>query len=156
MNDETKAKVTIEWENADCRSALLSVQSWDELSLSKELMQGIYGAGFSKPSGIQAAALPVICPPASKNLIGQAASGSGKTATFALGMLSNIDCKVNKPQALIIAPTRELAIQTEEVVSVLGKYVGVTVLKLLPGHERLEKGSATQHVVVGTPGKVNT
>ena len=117
-------------------------------------MEGIAGMNYIRPSRIQAAALPLICPPKSKNMIGQAANGSGKTATFSLGMLSQIDPKLNAPQALVMAPTRELAIQTEEVVEKLGKFMGVKVLKILPQGERIEKGRCEHQICVGTPGRV--
>eukprot|EP00392_Amoebophrya_sp_AT5.2_P000834 g836.t1 len=151
---EKKATVAVEWENADFKEALLSADSWDSLQLSKELMEGIAGMNYIRPSRIQAAALPLICPPKSKNMIGQAANGSGKTATFSLGMLSQIDPKLNAPQALVMAPTRELAIQTEEVVGKLGKFMGVKVLKILPQGERIEKGRCEHQICVGTPGRI--
>ncbi|CAD7936202.1 unnamed protein product [Amoebophrya sp. A120] len=151
---EKAAEVQVEWADADYREALLAAESWDSLNLTKELMEGIHGMNYVRPSRIQAAALPLICPPKSKNMIGQAANGSGKTATFSLGMLANIDPKLTYPQAMVMAPTRELANQTEEVVMKLGKFMGIKVLKVLPQGDRIEKGKCEAHILVGTPGRI--
>ncbi|CAD7940190.1 unnamed protein product [Amoebophrya sp. A25] len=151
---EKQAAVQVEWAEKDTSEVMLSAETWDSLQLSKELMDGIYAMNYVRPSKIQAAALPLICPPKSLNMIGQAANGSGKTATFSLGMLSQIDPALKAPQAMVVAPTRELAIQTEEVLTSLGKFMGIKVRKVLPQEEHMEKGKCEAHVVVGTPGKV--
>jgi len=86
-----------------------TVESFDELNLKKDLLRGIYGYGFEKPSHIQQKAiLPII---KKKDTIAQAQSGTGKTATFAIGCLELIDTNINEVQALVLAPTRELAQQ---------------------------------------------
>jgi len=85
---------------------------------------------------------------------GQASGGSGKTATFSLALLSRIDPQQQIPQALIVAPTRELVNQTEEVVGQLGQFMNVRLLKVLPQSERLER-NPPQQIIVGTPGKLN-
>lgn len=147
-------KAAEEWADADLREALMAAESWDSLGLSKELLQGIYEKGFTRPSRIQAAALPYICPPKSRNMIGQAQNGSGKTATFSLGMLSNIDPKIPAPQAIVLCHTRELAKQTEDVVSALGKFMGLSIFTMVTGAEQIPKGKCPHHVIIGTPGKV--
>jgi translation initiation factor 4A len=86
-----------------------TVESFDELNLKKDLLRGVYGYGFEKPSHIQQKAiLPLI---RGKDTIAQAQSGTGKTATFAIGCLERIDTSENEVQALVLAPTRELAQQ---------------------------------------------
>ena len=153
--DEKKAKVLAEWVDGDCKDALLAAEAWSDLQLSKELLDGIQAKGFVRPSKIQAAALPIICAPKSRNMIGQAQNGSGKTATFSLGMLSNIDKDLKQPQAIVLCPTRELAVQTKEVVEELGKFMGVTGILLCGGGERIQKNSTTDQVAIGTPGKMD-
>lgn len=85
-----------------------SVKKFEELDLKEELLSGIYGIGFEKPSAIQQKGiLPIL---KKRDTICQAQSGSGKTATFTIGMLQLIDPSEEKIQSLILAPTRELAI----------------------------------------------
>jgi translation initiation factor 4A len=100
---ETEAAVEMEsnWDE--------TVETFDELNLKKDLLRGIYGYGFEKPSNIQQKAiLPII---RGKDTIAQAQSGTGKTATFAISSLQLIDSDLYEVQALILAPTRELAQQ---------------------------------------------
>jgi translation initiation factor 4A len=86
-----------------------TVETFDDLNLKKDLLRGIYGYGFEKPSNIQQKAiLPLI---KGRDLIAQAQSGTGKTATFAVGCLELLDTNINEVQALVLAPTRELAQQ---------------------------------------------
>ena len=86
-----------------------TVETFDDLNLKKDLLRGIYGYGFEKPSNIQQKAiLPLI---KRKDLIAQAQSGTGKTATFAIGCLELLDTNINEVQSLVLAPTRELAQQ---------------------------------------------
>ena len=89
------------------------IESFDEMTLKEELLRGIYAYGFERPSAIQQRAiLPVI---KGHDVIAQAQSGTGKTATFAISILQRLDNTVREPQALILAPTRELAQQIQKV-----------------------------------------
>merc|ERR1711975_171378 len=89
------------------------VDSFDDLDLQEGLLRGIYSYGFEKPSAVQQRA---ICPVLDgRDTIGQAQSGTGKTATFVVGALQRIDYRKNACQALVLAPTRELALQTQRV-----------------------------------------
>ena len=100
---------------ADTSSHLSSVKTFQELNLPEHLLNAIFAMGFDRPSAIQEEALPRILANPPRDLIGQAQSGSGKTAAFTLGMLYRI--KVDSPatvQALCVTPTRELAIQIVE------------------------------------------
>lgn len=105
-------------------------------------------------SKIQAAALPCILGQAGAkhHLLGQAQNCSGKTATFALGLLSAIDFSNASPQTLVLNPTRELAVQNDQVINTLGKYTGVKTLQVLAQEQVQRKPQV--HVLVGTPRKV--
>ena len=101
------------------------IEKFEELDLKKDLLRGIYGYGFVKPSVIQQKGiLPMI---KRKDTIAQAQSGSGKTGTFTIGCLQVIDISELTVQCLILAPTRELAKQTNSVVNQIGNYLGVKV-----------------------------
>jgi len=131
------------------------VDSFDDLDLQEGLLRGIYSYGFEKPSAIQQRAIrPVLD---GRDTIGQAQSGTGKTATFVIGSLQRIDFGLKACQCLILAPTRELANQIHKVVLALGDYLKVKCHICIGGTsvrddiDRLRDG---QHVVVGTPGRV--
>jgi translation initiation factor 4A len=131
------------------------VDSFDDLDLQEGLLRGIYSYGFEKPSAIQQRAIrPVLD---GRDTIGQAQSGTGKTATFVIGCLQRIDYGHKACQSLILAPTRELAQQIHKVVLALGDYLKVKCHSCIGGTsvrddiDRLRDG---QHVVVGTPGRV--
>jgi len=131
------------------------IESFDELGLKKDLLRGIYGYGFERPSPIQQKAiLPMI---EGRDVIAQAQSGTGKTATFCSGILQQLDYNVPECQALVLAPTRELAQQIEKVMRALGDYLQVRVHACVGGtsiREDLRILQAGVHVVVGTPGRV--
>eukprot|EP00177_Eucheuma_denticulatum_P000751 GFKZ01001350.1.p1 GENE.GFKZ01001350.1~~GFKZ01001350.1.p1 ORF type:complete len:429 (-),score=77.59 GFKZ01001350.1:645-1931(-) len=131
-------------------------ETFDEMSLREELLRGIYAYGFEKPSAIQQRAIiPMIM---GRDTIAQAQSGMGKTATFVVGILQNVDTSVRKVQALILAPTRELAQQIQKVVVALGDYMGLHCHICIGGTMVNEDirifQTETPHVVVGTPGRV--
>ncbi|ELK31803.1 Eukaryotic initiation factor 4A-I [Myotis davidii] len=100
------------------------VDSFDDMNLSESLLRGIYAYGFEKPSAIQQRAiLPCI---KGYDVIAQAQSGTGKTATFAISILQQIELDLKATQALVLAPTRELAQQIQKVVMALGDYMGAS------------------------------
>lgn len=125
--------------------------AFEQLGLSENLLRGVYEMGFVKPSKIQAAALPLI--KNGSNMIGQAQNGSGKTATFSLALLTALDVADERPQALCLCPTRELARQNEYVISQLGQYLPVKTLLVVPTQDRIPRNAGV-HVIIGTPGKV--
>lgn len=131
------------------------VESFDDMDLKDDLLRGIRAYGFEKPSAIQQRAImPVI---EGRDTIAQAQSGTGKTGTFTVGMLQKIDETVMETQALILAPTRELAQQIEKVVSAIGEYMKVRVHACVGGTAVSDDIAALRagvHVVVGTPGRV--
>lgn len=132
-----------------------TIETFDELSLKTDLLRGIYGYGFDKPSSIQQRAiLPII---KQKDVIAQAQSGSGKTGTFVIGTLQVIDLSKLEVQALVLAPTRELAQQIFNVYNFIGEFLKVKVLNLIGGTQVKDSVKALDggvHVVVGSPGRV--
>ena len=100
-------------------------KSFDELGLKEDLLKGIYGYNYERPSAIQARAILPITK--GRDVIAQAQSGTGKTATFSIGVLERIDTSVREIQALVLAPTRELATQIATVLHALGDYMAVQV-----------------------------
>merc|ERR1712033_149176 len=131
------------------------VDNFDRMELCENLLRGIYAYGFEKPSAIQQRAiLPCI---KGHDAIAQAQSGTGKTATFSISILQRIDPKSTETQALILAPTRELAQQIQKVVLALGDYMNVSCHACIGGTNlredmrRIEMGA---QIIVGTPGRV--
>ena len=130
--------------------------SFDDLNLSVPVMKALKGVGYESPSPIQAKTIPLVM--AGKDLVGQAQTGTGKTAAFALPLLSRIDLKKKIPQVLVLTPTRELAIQVAEAFQTYAKHIkGFHVLPVYGGQEystQLRPLKRGVHVVVGTPGRV--
>lgn len=111
--------------------------------------------GFEKPSAIQQRAIrPII---QGRDVIAQAQSGTGKTATFSIGVLQSIDIQTRETQALVLSPTRELALQIQKVILALGEFMNVQCHACIGGRalgEDIRKLDFGQHVVAGTPGRV--
>jgi len=131
------------------------VTSFDDMNLKDDLLRGIYAYGFERPSAIQQRGIMPIL--AFHDTIAQAQSGTGKTATFSIAILQQIDLKLNKTQALVLAPTRELAQQIQKVVRALGDFLNVTSHACVGGtlvrdDVRILRDGV--QVVVGTPGRV--
>jgi len=132
-----------------------AVDSFDDLDLHEGLLRGIYSYGFERPSAIQQRAIRPILD--GRDTIGQAQSGTGKTATFSIGALQRIDYSLRQCQALILAPTRELAQQIHQVVQALGEYLALQCHCCVGGTATREDAARLregQHLVIGTPGRV--
>jgi translation initiation factor 4A len=133
------------------------IKTWDELELEPNLLRGIFGYGFEKPSPIQSKAIkPVI---EGKDVIAQAQSGTGKTATFTIGALQRVNIAEQTTQVLILSPTRELSTQTAKVVSNLSSFMSGLKIKTLFGGSSVEEGSSfssknVPHIICGCPGRV--
>jgi len=127
-----------------------------DLGLSAPVLASVIEVGYESPSPIQAATIPALL--AGKDVLGQAQTGTGKTAAFALPILSRLKLEQRKPQALVLAPTRELAIQVAEAFHrYANKIPGFNVLPIYGGQGYAPQLSALKrgvHVVVGTPGRV--
>nr|5ELX_A Chain A, ATP-dependent RNA helicase DBP5 [Saccharomyces cerevisiae YJM789] len=128
-------------------------KSFDELGLAPELLKGIYAMKFQKPSKIQERALPLLLHNPPRNMIAQSQSGTGKTAAFSLTMLTRVNPEDASPQAICLAPSRELARQTLEVVQEMGKFTKITSQLIVPDSFEKNKQINAQ-VIVGTPGTV--
>ncbi|XP_069474732.1 eukaryotic initiation factor 4A-II isoform X1 [Ambystoma mexicanum] len=132
------------------------VDNFDDMNLKESLLRGIYAYGFEKPSAIQQRAIiPCI---KGYDVIAQAQSGTGKTATFAISILQQLEIDLKESQALVLAPTRELAQQIQKVILALGDYMGATCHACIGGtnvrNEMQKLQAEAPHIVVGTPGRV--
>ena len=131
------------------------VTSFDDMDLKEDLLRGIYAYGFEKPSAIQQRAVkPTLT---GRDVIAQAQSGTGKTATFAIGILQTLDVQVKECQSLVLAPTRELAQQIVKVITSLGDFMNIAIHACVGGTAVRDDIRTLQegvHVVVGTPGRV--
>ncbi|KAG9127883.1 RNA helicase [Ceratobasidium sp. 392] len=135
--------------------AVKVVSTFDELGLKEDLLRGIYAYNFEKPSAIQQRAILPITK--GRDVIAQAQSGTGKTATFSISILQSIDTTLRETQALVLSPTRELATQIQSVILALGDYMNVQCHACIGGTsigEDIRKLDHGQHVVSGTPGRV--
>jgi ATP-dependent RNA helicase DeaD len=134
---------------------LFEPPTFAELGLNDAIVRAITELGYERPTPIQARAIPVLIE--GGDLIGQAQTGTGKTAAFALPIIQKIDPALNETQALILAPTRELAVQVAGGIWDLAKHTGLRVVPVYGGQpidrqfRSLRNGA---HIVVGTPGRV--
>ena len=133
------------------------INSFDELDIDSDILRGIYAYGFEKPSPIQKKAIkPII---AGRDIIAQAQSGTGKTATFSIGALSMVDLNENNTQVLVLSPTRELTTQTAKVMSSIGSMMDGLRVQTLFGGSSVEEHSSflkktSPHIICGCPGRV--
>lgn len=133
----------------------LSELSFDELGINENLLRGIYGYGFEKPSIIQNKAIPVLI--SGKDVIAQAQSGTGKTGAFSIGSLSRIDTSLKQTQLIVLSPTRELAEQTINVMKELSSYTDISFCKVVGGtrvSDCISDLRSDPQVIVGTPGRI--
>ena len=126
-----------------------------DLNLSEDIQSAVVAAGFEKPSPIQELTIPLALE--GKDVIGQAQTGTGKTAAFGLPTLDKIRTEENTIQALVIAPTRELAVQSQEELFRFGRDKGVKVRSVYGGssiEKQIKALRSGAHIVVGTPGRL--
>ncbi len=133
-----------------------TVTSFDQLALSQSVLKVLDDVGYEVPSPIQARTIPLIVQ--GRDVLGQAQTGTGKTAAFALPILSSLDLKQKDPQVLVLVPTRELAIQVAEAFQKYARHLkGFHVLPVYGGQDyrgQIRALNRGVHVVVGTPGRV--
>lgn len=131
-------------------------QTFRELGLAEPLLRALDELGYEKPTPIQAASIDPLM--AGKDILGQAQTGTGKTGAFALPLLNSIDPNTNAPQILVLAPTRELAVQVAEAFGSYAKFMrGLHVLPIYGGqsmHQQLNALRRGPQIIVGTPGRV--
>jgi ATP-dependent RNA helicase DeaD len=137
-------------------SAEPEIPTFAELGLDKRVLRALDDVGYESPSPIQAATIPALL--AGRHVVGLAQTGTGKTAAFALPILSQVDLRQKTPQALVLAPTRELALQVSEAFERYAAHLtGLHVLPVYGGQAYGVQLSALRrgvHVVVGTPGRI--
>ena len=133
------------------------IQEWDDLNMDNKILRGIFSYGYERPSPIQQKAIkPLI---EGRDIVAQAQSGTGKTATFTIGALAKVNVHENSTQVLVLSPTRELTIQTARVFSSIGCMMDELKIQQLFGGSAIEERSSfsnknTPHVVCGCPGRV--
>jgi len=140
----------------------LTELTFEQLGLREELMRGVAEAGFKRCTPIQARTLPIAL--AGRDVAGQAQTGTGKTAAFLLGLMQHLltrpasaDRRVTQPRAIVLAPTRELAVQIHADALVLGKHAGFTLGLAYGGTDYDKQRQALQRgvdILVGTPGRL--
>lgn len=130
--------------------------TFEELGIDKAVLKAVTEMGFEAASPIQAKAIPVIME--GKDIIGQAQTGTGKTAAFGIPLLQKIDVKSKKLQSIILCPTRELAIQVADEIRKLAKFThGIKILPVYGGQDivkQIRSLKAGTQVIIGTPGRV--
>ncbi|MFV0485565.1 MAG: DEAD/DEAH box helicase [Vibrio fluvialis] len=133
-----------------------SVIQFSDLALNSAILSALNEMGFVSPTPIQAAAIPLLLE--GRDALGKAQTGTGKTAAFSLPLLNKLDLSQYKPQAIVMAPTRELAIQVAAEIKNLGQNIkGLKVLEIYGGASIVDQMRALKsgaHIVVGTPGRV--
>lgn len=131
-------------------------KSFDDLKLRDNLRRGIYSYGYERPSAIQSKGIYPITQ--HRDVIGQAQSGMGKTATYSIGLLEVINPDLKDTQAIVLANTRELADQIDSVIRNLGSYLKINVCLSISGNpveKNIEALRKRPHIVVGTPGRIH-
>jgi len=153
--EETNAMSNTEEE--DTYDSSYEITQWDDLDIKPDLLRGIYSYGFEAPSPIQKKAIkPILL---KKDIIAQAQSGTGKTATFTIGALSHVNTDEHTTQVLCLSPTRELSTQTANVMRGIGSMMKNLQVQVLVGGSSIDEDIAAlksnvPHVIVGCPGRV--
>ena len=129
---------------------------FDELELNPKILRGIKDMGFEEATPIQAQGIPAVL--SGRDVIGQAQTGTGKTAAFGIPVLESVDASSHKTQVIILSPTRELAIQVADEIRKLAKYMhGVKVLPVYGGQDISRQIKALKggvQIIIGTPGRL--
>lgn len=158
MNSETEnvsvsGGVSEDTKNIDYNN--LICETFDDLNLKDTILRGIYGYGYEQPSSIQKKAIQPLLD--GRDIIAQAQSGTGKTATFSISVLQNIDESLAETQAIILCHTRELALQVQNVIQNLGQYMNINFNISVGGtmvQDNINELLKNPHIVIGTPGRV--
>lgn len=134
----------------------VSITQFSQLAIAPQILQAIEEIGYESPSPIQAESIPPLLE--GRDLLGQAQTGTGKTAAFALPVLSRLNLDLNMPQVLVLTPTRELALQVAEAMQTYARHLkGFHIVPLYGGQSmdtQLRQLRRGVHVVVGTPGRI--
>ena len=149
-----------EYTESELEDIQIPITSFEDLEIDNNIIRGIYSHGFEQPSAIQCKAIKPFL--SGKDIIAQAQSGMGKTGAFCIGTLGRINPENNAIQAIILSHTRELAIQTENVFNIIGKYTKTRLCLCIKGINIQENinnltgknGKNKPHIIIGTPGRV--
>jgi len=159
MSNEIKMENKIKDENKETKNdyEVVNFLNFDDMNLKPNILKGIYSYGFEKPSSIQQKAIVPLAK--GYDIIAQSQSGTGKTGTFSIGILERINFDEDCTQALILAPTRELASQIHDVIKSLSCYADKLKIQLaIGGIRRKNLGKwekpVENHIIIGTPGRV--
>ncbi|KAL7061326.1 hypothetical protein AAHC03_09794 [Spirometra sp. Aus1] len=128
--------------------------SFEDFCLKRELLKGIYEKGWDTPSPVQESSIPVAL--TGRDILARAKNGTGKTGAYLLPILEKIEPKVDHLQALILVPTRELALQTSQIAREISKYLGINVMVTTGGTnlvEDLVRLNGAVHLLIATPGR---
>lgn len=150
--------IKMEQKNNETVVEVEEISNWEELNANPLLLRGIYAYGFEAPSAIQKKAIKPIFD--KRDIIAQAQSGTGKTACFSIGALQLIDMSLTTPQAIIMSPTRELALQSASVVKALGSMFPTLRTQILIGGTSLDDDSFSlqntpSQIIIGCPGRIH-
>jgi translation initiation factor 4A len=130
-------------------------ESFEDMNIKEKLLRGVFAYGYEKPSYIQSKAIvPFI---EGNDVIAQAQSGTGKTATFSISLLQKIDENMNETQAIVLSHTRELALQIKNVIKNLASYMNISINLSVGGtmiKNNVDELKRRPHIVIGTPGRV--
>ncbi|MGH1026285.1 ATP-dependent RNA helicase DbpA, partial [Bacillus paranthracis] len=133
----------------------MSKKGFFEYKLSKEIVRALTGLGYDHPTEVQGEVIPVALQ--KKDLVVKSQTGSGKTASFGIPLCEMVEWEENKPQALVLTPTRELAVQVKEDITNIGRFKRIKAAAIYGkspfARQKLELKQKT-HIVVGTPGRV--
>ena len=134
----------------------METTKFEDLELTSEILRAVKYMGFEETTPIQAKAIPAMR--SGIDIIGQAQTGTGKTAAFGIPLLEKIDIKNKRPQAIVLCPTRELAIQVAEEIRNLARYLhGIKILPIYGGQEistQIRSLKSGTQIIIGTPGRV--
>ncbi|RNF14358.1 putative DEAD box RNA helicase [Trypanosoma conorhini] len=145
----------VEQEETDIQANVLAIPTFEAMGLKEELLRGMYGYGYKKPTAIQKRFIVPFT--RSRDLVAQASSGSGKTSAFCICLLQVCQPTLRETQGLVLSPTRELALQTQDLCNNIGHHMGLAAYASIGGKSmdddirRLESGV---QIVSGTPGRV--
>lgn len=148
---EERQEALMAMDEEEAKKSPFYCNNFDEMGISDLILRGIYSYGFEIPSRVQSRAIKAII--TKKDCIVQAQSGTGKTGTFVIGTLNNIDFSMEHVQAIVLAPTRELADQIYKVFTNISQYCNIRV-SLCVGQMRVDETINTSQIVVGTTGRI--
>jgi translation initiation factor 4A len=147
--------MTTEFVFESSTAAFPKYATFDDMGLPENLLRGVFAMGFEKPSAIQSVAIGPMM--SGRDVLGQAQSGTGKTGTFGIGLLSRIDPSLKAVQAIVIAHTHELADQNTKAIRKLGSFMKTSVVHAIggePRHQNIRDIRAGAQIISGTPGRI--